>query len=547
MATGFSKISIAARVWMILGLFALGLVTNTLLDAAKTRDHLRESYEKGVVLLVQSAQGIVEHYYQQSQQGVLSEAEAQKQALAAVSAMRFDTGKFNYIFIGDKDGVQLASGVKALIGKNIMGLKDPMGKPFVQELYREARAGGGFVDYQWPNSKNKEQLDPKTSYAAEFGPWQWVLGTGLNMDALQADVRRSEALSMTHGAIILAVLCVLMLFFIRSITGPINKTVQAMKDLSMGQGDLTQRLKEEGSIELVNLARYFNQFVSSIQDIMRGVSESAHRLASSSSQMAASTAAVDDSLHQQKQDAEQLASAMLQVMASVDEVTSQTVQATESTVQAAKESEQSQQIIKRNITEAQMLSRDINQAGEVISRLAEDSRNVDTVLEVIRGIAEQTNLLALNAAIEAARAGEAGRGFAVVADEVRTLSQRTQESTTEIQTIVEKLQGAAEEAVSVMGQGAQKANSAADASASAGEALSNITEEVQAIQRMNQQIAAASEEQNTTVNSINNNVMSMRDLTAGVAAESAQMAAASQDLQDLSGDMIKMIERFKIG
>lgn len=547
MATGFSKISIAARVWMILGLFALGLMANTLLDASKTRDHLRESYEKGIVLLVESATGVIDHYYQLSQQGVLTEEEAKKQALAAVSAMRFDTDKHNYIFVGDKNGIQLASKIKPLIGKKITGLKDPTGKLFVQELYDAARAGGGFVDYKWANSQNKEQLDPKTSYAASYSNWQWVVGTGLNMEALQADIARSEVMSMTNAAIILAVLSVILVFFIRSITTPLANTVQAMKNLSMGEGDLTQRLKEEGSTELVELARYFNRFVSSIRDIMRGVSESAHRLASSSTQMAASTQSVDANLHQQTQDAEQLASAMLQVLASVDEVTSRTIQATESTVQAAKESEDSQKIIQKNISEAEMLAQDINQAGDVISRLAEDSRNVDTVLEVIRGIAEQTNLLALNAAIEAARAGEAGRGFAVVADEVRTLSQRTQESTTEIQTIVEKLQGAAEQAVSVMDQGAKKANSAAETSASAGGALSSITNEVIEIQKMNQQIAAASEEQSTTVDSINNNVMSLRDLTNSVASESAQMSAASQDLQELSRSMIGMINRFKIG
>ncbi|MFG1491034.1 methyl-accepting chemotaxis protein, partial [Oceanospirillum sp. HFRX-1_2] len=270
------------------------------------------------------------------------------------------------------------------------------------------------------------------------------------------------------------------------------------------------------------------------------------RLASSASQVVASTQSVDDSVNQQKQDSEQLASAMMQMLASVEEVTERTVQATESTVQATTESEQSQKIISQNISEAQRLAEAIHQASEVISRLAEDSRNVDTVLEVIRGIAEQTNLLALNAAIEAARAGEAGRGFAVVADEVRTLSQRTQESTTEIQTIVEKLQAAAEQAVSVMSDGAEKAGIAAETSASAGRALGNITQEVASIQRMNQEIAAASEEQTTTVSGINNNVVSLRDLTTSVSNESAQMASASQELMEVSQDMIRLIHRFKV-
>lgn len=541
---GQSSISIATRAWMILGLFAIGLLANTLMDAAKMREHLRSSYEKGVTLLVESAVGVMTHYHELSQQGTLSEDEAKRQALAAVSAMRFDNG--NYVFVGDKDGIAIANGVKKLIGKKITGLKDPTGHLFVQDLYDKARAGGGFVDYKWPNAQNKDQLDPKTSYATYFAPWQWTVGSGLNMDALQADISTSEFKSILNAAVILVVLSLILAFFIRSITKPLNHTVRAMKDLSQGEGDLTQRLKEEGSAELVALAKYFNHFVSSIQGIMQEVSRSAERLATSASQMAASTSSVDESLNQQKSDAEQLASAMLQMLASVDEVTSRTVRATDSSVQAATEAQSSQKIIQRNIAEASMLSEDIGRAGEVIAKLAEDSRNVDTVLEVIRGIAEQTNLLALNAAIEAARAGEAGRGFAVVADEVRTLSQRTQESTTEIQTIVEKLQSAAEQAVSVMNAGADKAVTAANTSASAGQALETISDEVSAIQRMNQEIAAASEEQSATVSNINRNVMSLRDLTASVAAESTQMAQASHELQNVAQKMIGMINRFKV-
>ncbi|WP_417596641.1 methyl-accepting chemotaxis protein [Oceanospirillum sp.] len=544
METSLSRISIATRAWMILGLFALGLVINTLLDASKMRDHLRDSYEKGVSLLVESGVGVIDHYYQLSQEGTLSEAEAKRQALAAVTAMRFDNG--NYLFVGDSEGVQLASGVEALVGKNIMGLKDPNGKPFVKELYAQAKSGGGFVDYQWPGSENKEQLDPKTSYADYFAPWQWTIGSGLNMDALQADIAASELMSIFNGVIILVGLSVILVFFIRSITTPLNRTVKAMRGLSQGEGDLTQRLEETGSVELVALARYFNHFVASLQGIMRDVSGSAERLASSASQMVASTQSVDGSVYQQKQDSEQLASAMMQMLASVEEVTERTVQANESTIQASRESEQSQEIIRQNIAEAEQLSSAIQEASSVISRLAEDSRNVDTVLEVIRGIAEQTNLLALNAAIEAARAGEAGRGFAVVADEVRTLSQRTQESTAEIQTIVEKLQAAAEQAVSVMSDGAEKAGIAAETSASAGQALGNITREVASIQRMNQEIAAASEEQSTAVSGINNNVVSLRDLTMDVSNESAQMASASQNLMQVSQDMIHLINRFKV-
>ncbi|WP_299018015.1 methyl-accepting chemotaxis protein [uncultured Photobacterium sp.] len=545
MNSRLSRLTIAARVWAILALFAIGLVASTLINAAKTREHMRENYERGVLTLVESAVGVVEHYYGLSISGVLTEEQAKQAALQSVSAMRFDNG--NYIFIGDAQGTQLAHGVPGLVGKNVMRLKDPNGVPFVQEMYQKARRGGGFVNYVWANSNNKDQLDPKTSYAMEFGPWKWLIGSGMNMEALQADIYRSEAVSLINAGVILVVLALIVSFFIRSITLPLKLTVRAMEELSKGEGDLTQRLKEEGADELSDCARHFNQFVSSIQSMMQNISSVGEQVAASSKQMSSSISTVDDNLNQQQKDVEQLATAMTEMLATVEEVGRRTVEASDSSVSAAKETQGSKKIINRNISESHLLAEDITNAGDVVTQLAADSRNVDRVLEVIRGIAEQTNLLALNAAIEAARAGDAGRGFAVVADEVRTLSQRTQESTLEIQTIVEKLQTGAENAVRVMSKGAEKADNASKISASAGDALNNINDEMQIIQEMNQHIATATEEQSLTVNDINQNVVSLRDMSLSVSQESAQMASASDNLRTVSAELIGMINRFKLG
>ncbi|WP_064607714.1 methyl-accepting chemotaxis protein [Photobacterium sp. J15] len=544
MTSRLSRLSISARVWAILVLFAIGLVASTLMNAAKSREHMRANYERGVRTLVESAVGVVSHYYDLSVSGELTEQQAKRAALDIVSAMRFDNG--NYIFIGDEHGVQLAHGAKSLLGKNVMALKDPSGVPFVRELYQQARNGGGFVDYVWVNSSNKDQLDPKTSYAIEFGPWKWLVGSGMNMEALQADIYRAEMTSLVNAGLILAVLALIVTYFIRSITRPLQRTVDAMEELSKGEGDLTQRLEEDGASELTELARHFNQFVCSIQTMMQNISNAGMQVATSANQMSSSISTVDSNLGQQQKDVEQLATAMTEMLATVEEVSRRTVEASDASTSAAKETQESKVTIARNINEAHLLAQDIGNASEVVAQLAADSRNVDTVLEVIRGIAEQTNLLALNAAIEAARAGDAGRGFAVVADEVRTLSQRTQESTLEIQKIIEKLQNGAENAVKVMSKGASKAENASEISASAGEALNRIDSEVQTIEEMNQHIATATEEQSLTVNDINQNVVSLRDMSLSVAQESEQMASASDNLKQVSGELIGMINRFKL-
>ncbi|NOI74847.1 methyl-accepting chemotaxis protein [Vibrio coralliilyticus] len=538
-----SEVSIAARAWSILGLFAIGLFANTLLNIAQSREHMRENYERGVSTLVESASGVAKHYYQLYQSGQISESEAQGRALQTISAMRFDGD--NYIFVGDSDGVQLASGVLSLLGKNILGLKDSEGKFFVQELYQVARNGGGFVDYSWKNP-DSEKMDPKTSYALMFQPWGWMIGSGMNMVALQADMHRSEVASAGYAIGILAVLSITIGFFIKTITSPIKRTVRAMQTLSKGEGDLTQRLPEEGSKELVLLSRYFNQFVASVQGIMLSISDAGSQVSSAANQLSNSVHHIDDSLNQQQSDVDMLATAMTEMLATVEEVAARTVEANDASRLAAQEANHSHKIIDKNVQEANELAEQIQSASQVVQKLASDARNVDTVLEVIRGVAEQTNLLALNAAIEAARAGEQGRGFAVVADEVRSLSLRTHESTLEIQNIVEKLQVGAENVVKVMDQGTAKATNASELSSQAGEALNKINKEVHTIEEMNQHIATAAEEQTVTVNDINRNVVSLSDMASTVSGESTQMASSSKELGRVSDDLMAMINRFKL-
>ncbi|MDC5704995.1 methyl-accepting chemotaxis protein [Vibrio europaeus] len=543
LVTKLKNVSIAARAWSILGLFAIGLFANTFLNIDKSRQHMRENYERGVETLVESAVSVIDYYHQQSESGALTKEVAQARALETISAMRFDGD--NYIFVGDNEGIQIASGVLSLLGKNIMNLQDSNGAYFVKELYQTARNGGGFVDYHWKNP-DKDSLDPKTSYAVMFEPWGWMVGSGMNMVALKAVTYRSEVTSLSYAVGILAVLSLVVGYFIKTITSPLKRTLRAMKTLSQGEGDLTQRLPEEGSKELIHLARYFNQFVASIQSIMLNISDAGTQVSASATQLSNSVHHIDDSLNQQQNDVDMLATAMTEMLATVEEVAGRTSEANDASRLAAKETQNSHSIIQQNVEEANELAVQIDSAGQVVQKLATDARNVDTVLEVIRGVAEQTNLLALNAAIEAARAGEQGRGFAVVADEVRTLSQRTQESTLEIQNIVEKLQAGAENVVTVMNQGADKANKASSLSTQAGVTLDKINREVHTIEEMAQHIATAAEQQTVTVNDINRNVVSLSDMASSVSSESAQMASSGKELKHVSENLMSMINRFKL-
>ena len=279
---------------------------------------------------------------------------------------------------------------------------------------------------------------------------------------------------------------------------------------------------------------------------MLSVSDVGTQVTSSASQLSNSAHQIDSSLEQQRNDVNLLATAMNEILTTVEEVAGRTSEANEASQLAAIETKYSHLIIQKNSIEGSELALQITEAGQIVQKLASDSKDVDTVLEVIRGVADQTNLLALNAAIEAARAGDNGRGFAVVADEVRKLSKRTQESTLEIQNIVEKLQKGAENAVVVMKQGTEKADRVAILSEQANSTIDKINNEVQTIEEMSQCIATAAEEQTVTVNEINRSVVSLSEMSTLVSNESSQMSNAGKDLKSVSETLINTINRFKL-
>lgn len=246
------------------------------------------------------------------------------------------------------------------------------------------------------------------------------------------------------------------------------------------------------------------------------------------------------SLDKQQYEMEQVATAVNQMSSTVQEVAANTSEAADAAVTARGESSTGQSVVEETMKSIQSLADEVQVAGDVIQKLRDDSNTIGGVLDVIRGISDQTNLLALNAAIEAARAGEAGRGFAVVADEVRTLAQRTGESTEEIQNMIERLQNGAEEAVQVMEQGRKRAVSSVEQASKAGESLDTITLSVQKISDYNTQIATAAEEQSVAADGIHNNIVSISDLCGNSGGNVKSVLDDCKLLQRLGDDLYNM-------
>jgi methyl-accepting chemotaxis protein len=364
-----------------------------------------------------------------------------------------------------------------------------------------------------------------------------------------ATANQSSERSLVTGLIISLLMMLLLggnAWLISSVvTNHLNNIIVSLEDMIRGEGDLTKRIKSNGNDELGRLVSCFNTFVERLRSIIVEVVGSTEHLTKAADGMKSIAEQTRAEVTKQQGDTAYLATAMTEVSASVHQVAGNAEYAAKATKEADMTAEQGRQVVSDTINVIGLLASEVEKAAEVIHALESDSESIGTVLTVIKEIAEQTNLLALNAAIEAARAGEQGRGFAVVAEEVRTLAQRTQKSTQEIQQMIERLQGGSRRAVQVMVDGQSKAKQSVEQASKAGSALESITSIVSNINDMNIQIASAAEEQSAVVAELNNNITNIRQVADETANGAQQAAEASEELSKLAFKMKTLMNQFK--
>ncbi|SFR65053.1 methyl-accepting chemotaxis protein [Marinobacter daqiaonensis] len=346
------------------------------------------------------------------------------------------------------------------------------------------------------------------------------------------------------GATALAVLIVLLL--VRAVVGPLQEVTRPMEDLADGEGDLTRRLPAEGRHEIANLARAFNAFAEKMRVAIKTVAASSAELSSATEELSATSIQSSAAITEQRQQTDSLATAMNQMTATTHEVSANISSTSDAAQEATRQANNGARVVSGTVEQINGVASKIEQAAITINELAQRAEAITSVLDVISGVAEQTNLLALNAAIEAARAGEQGRGFAVVADEVRTLAGRTQASAGEIGEIIAQLQASARESVDVMNLCRGDTDQATAMGAESGRALSAITASVATILDFSTQIASAAEEQSATTEEMNINTQAIHDMSTQNAAAIEQASATTRELARMATDLQGMVAQFRV-
>lgn len=315
---------------------------------------------------------------------------------------------------------------------------------------------------------------------------------------------------------------------------------------ALAKSDLSHKVKLDGKDEFAWMCWEYSCARKEFAKIMNDLLGNSTQLAAAAEELSSITEQSKQGVASQNAETEQVATAMNQMSATVQEVARNAANAASAAQEADREAKDGHQVVRNTMDSISHLAHEVEHTAEVIAKLKNDSLSIGAVLDVIRDIAEQTNLLALNAAIEAARAGEQGRGFAVVADEVRSLASRTQQSTQEIQGMIQRLQNGANEAVVAMEQGRSSAESSVQQAAKAGKSLEQITHVVDQIKMMNTQIASAADEQGKTAEEINRNIVNISEISTETSQGAQQIAAASDDLARLAVQLQDLVGRFKV-
>lgn len=538
--------SIRQRFMLMVSIALISIVVVAASTIVVFKGALYDFKKHAISQVVIASTGVATYFHKLEQEGKISTELAHEYTLGAVEEMRFDGS--NYINIGDLNyRILMHPTVKKLEVGTQEGLEDKRGKKIVVGHIESVSnpEGQGFNYYWWPKP-GETVAKEKYAFNKMFEPWGWYFGSGDYSDAIDEVVENTIgiAVPMIVGAGI--VLFALSALLVTSILGPLSRTVKTMKDINGEQLNLTLVLDSDGRDELVSVADNFNELQTHVKEAISDVGHENKQLTGLASVLVDVAENAQKRNDQQRAELDMLVTAVNEISATVNEVATSTSNAAELAATASEKMSTGRKEITSSMSSMDNLSEAISKSTVTMTGLLETADEVNKVLEVINGIAEQTNLLALNAAIEAARAGEQGRGFAVVADEVRMLAQRVQDSTSEIDGIIQKIHTGAQDASENMKTVVNIAESAGSSVEHTNETLTDVIDLVTHISDLNMQIATATEQQAATTEEINRNVVAISDLSHASVENEHKVTKTVDDLSNMASEIEMLLHRFKV-
>lgn len=553
-----SKMLLLAVLPVLIFALAIGVATDRTLrhladrEVDEARERLLEESKISLEHMMQIAIGSIQALYAESSEGDLK---SRNDAIAILSKIQY--GEDSYFFGYDSKVVRLFRGDSPVdVGRDLSARTDPNGVYFHRLLVQVAKDGSHFVNYSSALPTNESVHVPKLAYSYYLPKWDMVLGTTLNLEHIET---RTEALRQKideriHFVLIsvfyiagmlLICLVIIGLMLSNRLINPLILMTRRLNDIAAGDGDLTQRLIP-GTDELGRLAESFNRFVEKIQVLVRQVVVVSNQLSSLVQAVENQSRQSEMAMEHQRHETTQVATAINEMSAAAQEVSRSAQNAALAARETDDQGQQAKQVVDASIHRIHELVVDVRSSGASLDSLQADVQSIVGVLAVIRSIAEQTNLLALNAAIEAARAGDAGRGFAVVADEVRGLASRTQQSTEEIQGMIQRLTDATHEAVRSMRQSCEAGSDTQSHASEAGTSLDSMAALIGTINSMNAQIASAAEEQTAVAEEINQSIHQIAEAVESVAQQTREGAETAKSLSSLEIQLRDLVAQFRI-